>query len=232
MNPMRILMISALIAALAALTVGLLSPITKAQNISNALVLDNLSSSKVGKFPHRWRTWPMQRKEASKIYVVAEENGNRFIKAYDEYDLSHQIFYNFNWDIEKRPVLSWKWRATALPAGAAESDDTTNDSACGVYVVFGRYKGHAIKYAWSTTLSPGSVVTRRKGSLKIKILDSGNAQLNRWVMRKINVSKDFEALFGKQLDKNPSGIAILTDGNAVHKPAGCDYADFAISGNK
>ena len=195
------------------------------------LYLDSFKDSKIGNFPKKWRTWPTQRDEASRIYKVEEEGGRRFIRAYDEWDESKQIFFNFNWKIEKRPMLSWRWRATKLPADGAESNDATNDSACGIYVVVGKWKGHAIKYVWSTKLAPGTVVSRREGKLKIKVLDSGPSKVGSWVSHKVDVLKDYKELFGNELDKNPSGIGLLTDGNAVHKPAGCDYASFAISGN-
>ncbi|MFH1829557.1 MAG: DUF3047 domain-containing protein [Pseudomonadota bacterium] len=214
-----------------ALAAVLFSATSLAQSDYGRLYLDNFSSSKTGNFPRKWRTWPLQRDEASKVYKVAEENGKRFIKAYDAWDESQQIFFNFNWEIEKRPMLSWNWRATTLPAGAAESNDNTNDSACGVYAVIGQYRGKAIKYVWSTTLAPGTVVTRRDGKLKIKVLDSGSSKVGSWVAHKVNVLKDYQDLFGEPLDKNPSGIGLLTDGNAVHKPAGCDYKNFAISGS-
>lgn len=195
----------------------------------SSVLLDDFSSSKVGNFPRRWRTWPFQRGKAAAVYRVAKENGEKFIRAYDDHDASQQIFLNFDWPIGRRPMLSWKWRATTLPDGANESNDATNDSACGVYVVVGKYQGHAIKYVWSTTLEPGKVVTRRDGKLKIKVLDSGPSQKGRWLAHKVDVSSDYEALFGAKLDKQPSGIAILTDGNAVHKPAGCDYTGFTVS---
>ena len=191
--------------------------------------LNTLETSKVGRFPRRWRTWPFQRKKAAKVYRVAEENGLRFIKAYDDHDASQQIFLNFHWPIEKRPIVSWSWRATTLPQGANESNDATNDSACGMYVLIGRYKGHAIKYVWSTSLPPGTVVTRRGGKLKIKVLDSGYDKMGQWINHSVDVLSDYQALFGRPLKKNPSGIGILTDGNAVHKPAGCDYTDFIVS---
>jgi len=202
-----------------------------AQTSYGRLALDNLSDSKVGSFPRKWRTWPFQRDDAEKVYKVAEEGGKRFIRAHDEQDLSEQIFLNFNWEIDKRPMLSWSWRATKLPKGGMESSGATNDSACGLYVVIGRYKGHAIKYVWSTKLPAGKVVTRRDGKLKIKVLDSGSAKVGSWVSHKVDVVKDYEELFGKKLDKNPSGIGLLTDGNALHVPSGCDYRGFAISGD-
>lgn len=193
------------------------------------LILDDFSGTKVGNFPKRWRTWPFQREKAARVFSVGEESGQKFIKAYDSEDISQEISLNFDWEIDRYPVLAWSWRPTKLPEGADESNDDTNDSACGVYVVVGKYRGHAIKYVWSTGLSTGRVVTRRDGNLKIKVLDSGPSGVGRWASHGVNVPADYEALFGRKLAKNPAGIAILTDGNAVHKPAGCDYKDFSIS---
>lgn len=192
--------------------------------------LGALSAAKTGAFPKGWRTWPLQGDKAKEVYTVADEGGTKFIRAVDDHDVSQQIFWRFNWEVKEKPMLSWRWRATELPAGARENDDNLNDSACGVYVIVGQYQGNAIKYAWSSALAPGTVVTRRDGKLKIKILDSGAGRKGSWVKHQVDVLADYQALFGEVLDKNPSGIALLTDGNAVHKPAGCDYTDFAISG--
>lgn len=192
--------------------------------------LDTLASSKVSNFPKSWRPWPLQRDKAESVYRVEEEGGTRFIKAYDDHDASAQIFYKFSWPVGDKPMLSWRWRATTLPEGARESDDNANDSACAVYVIIGQYQGHAIKYVWSSSLAPGTSLTRHGGKLKIRVLDSGAGKKGSWVKHAVDVPADYEALFGQKLDKDPSGIAILTDGNAVHKPAGCDYADFAIEG--
>lgn len=194
--------------------------------------LGSFSTAQVGNFPKGWRTWPLQGDKAAAVYSVAEEGGVKYIKAYDDHDASQQIFYRFNWPIEDKPVLSWRWRATFVPQGARESDDNTNDSACSVYAVIGQYQGNAIKYVWSSQLAPGTVVTRHGGKLKIKVLDSGVAKKGTWISHSVDVVSDYEALFGQKLNRKPSGIAILTDGNAVHKPAGCDYTDFAISDRK
>ena len=192
-------------------------------------VIDDFESYKIGRMPASWRTWPFQRGKAGQIYMVTQEKGNRFVRANDEWDLSTQMFLNFHWDVDDDPLLSWRWRANKLPTNAKESDDTKNDSACGLYVTIGKFEGHAIKYVWSTTLTPGQTVTRKEGKLKIVVLDSGKKHVGEWGEHTINVKKDYEKLFGEPLKKNPSGIAILTDGNATHSPAACDYDDFSIS---
>ncbi|MBT3182105.1 MAG: DUF3047 domain-containing protein [Deltaproteobacteria bacterium] len=193
--------------------------------------LYNFSKQKVGNYPKGWRSWPFQGSKVRKIYHVKEENGQKFINAFDDQDISQQIFLNFIWPIKEKPMLSWSWRATTLPEGGNESNDQMNDSACGLYIVVGKYSGHAMKYIWSTTLAPGTIVTRKEGKLKMKVLDTGPDKKGTWVHHKVDIRKDYKELFGKDLNKNPSGIALLTDGNAVHKPAGCDYKEFAISEN-
>ncbi|MBN1282978.1 MAG: DUF3047 domain-containing protein [Proteobacteria bacterium] len=224
---MRISVISALAVAATLMAASVMLVGGTAVGGAGSLALDDLSTSKTGSFPRRWRTWPMQRGDAAKVYRVVDEDGRKFIRAHDEWDLSEQIFLNFDWNVKARPRLSWQWRATRLPAGGDESRDAANDSACALYVVVGRYKGHAIKYVWSTTLPAGRVVSRRDGKLKVKVLDSGGAGV--WRSHTVDVLKDYRDLFGSDLEKNPSGIGILTDGNATHSPSACDYADFAIS---
>lgn len=194
-----------------------------------SLVIDDFSGYQAGKFPSKWRTWPFQRGKATEVYQVAQENGKKILKARDDKGLSPEIMRYFNWDVERYPYLSWRWKARTLPTGAQESDDNKNDSACGIYVIVGGYTGNAVKYAWSSQLPAGQVVTRREGKLKIKIADSGSANLNSWRKHTVNVPADYKELFGDELKKKPSGIGILTDSNATSTDAACDYADFMIS---
>jgi len=194
-----------------------------------SLVIDNFAGYQAGKFPSKWRTWPFQRGKATEVYQVAQENGQKILRARDSNGLSPEIMRYFNWDIQKYPYLSWRWKAKTLPTGAQENDDNKNDSACGIYVIVGGYTGNAVKYVWSSQLPAGQIVTRREGKLKIKITDSGAAKLNTWRKNSVNVPADYKELFGSELKKNPSGIGVLTDSNATGTDAACDYADFIIS---
>jgi hypothetical protein len=198
--------------------------------VQSSLDVSGLESARAGRFPSVWRTWPFQRGKAIQVYSVQQEGDLKFIRAKDSSDISVQILRNFNWNIKNYPYLSWKWRAGQLPVGAQENNDDKNDSACGVYVTIGTGPGaRAMKYVWSTGLAVGDVVTRRDGKLKIKVADSGSAKLNQWRNHTVNVPQDYKALFGEDLGRNPSGIALLTDGNATHTAAACDYAQFTIS---
>lgn len=184
---------------------------------------------KVDEFPTVFKTWPLQRGDAKQVYKVQEENGEKYLAAFDDKDLSKQIFREFNWNLKAFPYLRWKWRARTLPKGAAENNGATNDSACGVYVLFGKTTGTALKFTWSTTLPVGTIFEKKPGEMVMKILDSGPKCLNQWHSHSINILKIYEELLKKPVKRDPTGIAILTDGNATHSPAACDYTDFEIS---
>lgn len=191
--------------------------------------VENFQQYADGKFPKWWKTWPFQRGDAQKVYQVKVEGEKHYLAAYDDKDYSTQIMKPFIWNIKEFPYLNWRWRPKVLPQGATEAQDNKNDSACGIYVVFGRYSGIATKYVWSTSLPKGTVVSRRGGDLRIESMGSGQSGMNRWHSYSVSVPHSAEKLFGKPIKRKPSGIGILTDGNATHTAAACDYADFVIS---
>lgn len=199
------------------------------QNSADELIVDDFGkNAKTGEFPAWWKTYPFQKGKAKQVYKIQEENGERFIRAHDDRDISIPIFKDFHWPIENYPILKWQWRATALPQGAREDNRATNDSACAVYVAFGKTSGVALKYVWSSTLPVGHVWEKDPGKFYIIVLASGPKGLNRWESKAVDVTADFKKYFKKDPSKNPSGIGLMTDGNATHSPSACDYKGFVI----
>lgn len=192
------------------------------------LVTDDFQQYPQGKFPSSWRTWPFQRGRATDVYTVRAEGENRFLAADDSADISVQILRNFYWKIDSYPKLSWRWRARTLPLGANETNPAVNDSACGVYVVISKTRQEMLKYTWSTTAPIGAVYEKRPGKAYIIVAETGGKKAGQWQSHTVNVVEDYKKYFGRELDKDPAGIAILTDGNATHTPSACDYDDFAI----
>jgi len=206
-------------------------PTVLAEDAAPELAVDGVDQkSDLGGFPPGWKTYPFQKGKAKSVYHVQEEGGRRYIQARDEKDVSVLIFKDFDWDLNTHPVLKWRWRPVKLPQGAQEDSRATNDSACGVYVAFGKTSGVALKYVWSSTLPVGHVWEKERGKFYIIVLSSGESGLNSWQSKEVNVVEDFKKYFNKDLKKNPSGIGLMTDGNATHSPAACDYSDFTIKG--
>ncbi len=200
---------------------------------SSEVVVDDFSKVKsIGDFPIRWKTYPFQSGKVKQVYKIAEEKGVRYIHAVDEQDISLPIYKDISWSLKEYPVVKWRWRGLDLPVGAREDSRATNDSACGVYVIFGSMSnGSVLKYVWSSTLPVGHVWEKEPGKFYVTVLASGSKSLNKWQSMTANVYEDYKKYFKKEPTKNPSGIGILTDGNAMHSKAACDYGDFSLSTN-
>lgn len=192
-------------------------------------IVEDFSQYEPEKFPKSFRSFPFQRDKAEQVYIVKEEGGNKFLHALDDKALSVQTLKRFFWEVRRWPNFSWKWRAVTLPKGGEETNGAPNDSACGIYVVFGGYTGNAIKYVWSTTLPAGTVVEKKPGKFYILVMDSGAGQVGSWQTKSVNVLDDYKRLFKADPTQQPAGFGILTDGNATNTPAACDYDDFKIS---
>ena len=192
-------------------------------------IIEDFEKYDLNSFPTSFKTWPFQRGKAKQVYTIKKEGENQFLFALDSENISQQIFRDFDWKIETYPYLKWRWRARALPEGAKESDPQKNDSACAVYILFGRTSGKALKFTWSTTLPEGTIYEKKQGEIVMKILDSGKKHLNRWRSHSIDLPHFYKALLKEEMKRTPTGFGILTDGNAVQKPSACDYDDFEIS---
>jgi DUF3047 family protein len=192
-------------------------------------MVEDFENLKVGGFPAGFITYPSQRTLAPKVYSVSAEPGNNFLRAVAKDDISVQIFKPFDWKIDRSPHFSWRWRAKTLPQGASEEDQATNDSSCGIYVVFGRWKTKTLKYVWSTTLSVGTLIEKDPGKFYTIVMESGSKNVGSWRTFETNVLEDYRRAYHSNPEKQPAGFGILTDGNAMHSLSACDYDDFRIS---
>lgn len=190
--------------------------------IGEAKNIDEFSNSAPEGFPKGWRTRPGQGSGARQVYKIKDEGGNKYLAADDPSDVSIQIFKMTHWDLSNYPLLQWKWRARKLPVDANETIPARNDSACGVYVSFGMVRGKALKYVWSTS-APVGTFYKKNDDMYIIVKRSGGGSLGGWVSETANVLEDAKKAFGSVPDRTLSGVGILTDGNATHTPASCDY---------
>lgn len=201
--------------ALITAAVMLFPPLT----MSETKWIEGFSSGVSGEFPKGWRTRPGQGSAAEQEYKVQDEGGNKYLAADDPSGLSTQIFKMASWNLDNYPLLKWKWRARKLPAGANEGSPSQNDSACGIYVSFGMVRGYALKYVWSSSLPVGTTV-KKDDKMYIIVKRSGGGG---WANESANIVADATKAWGKVPDRTLSGVGILTDSNATHSAASCDY---------
>lgn len=227
MNKSSILLITLILASSTLRAGPYIANQTKAERL-----IEDFSDSSVNDFPKDFRTYPFQHGKAEHVYHVKQEGNNKYLNGTDTEDISVQTFKRFYWEPSKHPQFSWKWRAQTLPKGANENDYRTNDSACGIYVVFGGYTGNILKYVWSTSAPANSIIPKEPGKFYIIVLQSGKKNVGTWQAESVNVVEDYKKVFKEDPSRLPSGFGLLTDGNAVHAPASCDYDDFKIAASK
>jgi hypothetical protein len=189
--------------------------------------LDSFDAYQPNSFPAHWVVRGDEA-TAKAVYSIAEEDGNRFLRAYaDKQDV--QIGISRAFEPEQFPALQWRWRVKQLPTGADERTEKTNDSAAAVYVVFdSTVMPRAIKYVWSSSLPVG---TRIKSPVywrsRVVVLQSGAARVGEWQQEVINYYQDYKDFFGEEPGK-VIGIAVLTDSDATKSVAEAHYDDFSL----
>ena len=208
----------------------------------NDIVIDNFENSY--NISDSWLTRKASKEELLKIYSIVSEKDNNYLHAVSK-KTSIQIAKKVKWKLDSYPILTWRWRVLQLPKGANENMKSKNDSAAGIYVIFKRtdipflswkYQPiNVIKYVWSSSLSKGKIIKKKKekfGSIiyegRFLILETGEELLGKWVTEKRNVLQDYKDLFGEFPKYDPILIGILTDSNNTKSSAISDYDDMII----
>lgn len=189
--------------------------------------VDGFSQATVGEFPNGWKTYPLQMGKAKRVYRIAQEGEENFLRAVDVEFLSVTAFRSFPWDVDKYPYLKFRWRAQSLPEKTAGEWREVDDHACGVFVGFGF--ASALKYVWSSNFPAGSFWAKKPGKFVIVAREFGPARAGRWQEVTVDVKGDFEKYFGKPFSGKPSGLAVLSDGEGSRQRVACDYAAFRVS---
>jgi len=207
--------------ALLALLVLLLAPAARAED---CIVIDDFAKAKVGEFPPDWKV----RKETGKsVYSVREEANLRFLHATSQ-RVASQAAKQFEWDVNRYPVLAWSWRPMGFPEGADEKDGK-NDSVLSVYfmVPYSSIRGpKAVKYIWSERVPVGTRLESNGGLTQVRVLESGTTKRGEWVEERVKVRDDWLAYFEEKETPKPAGIAVLTDSDDTGSSAQGDYAKF------
>lgn len=135
-----------------------------------------------------------------------------------------------------RARLRWRWRALTLPKGGNECVRGKADSAGLLYAAWRRgLKWYVLKFVWSSTVPKGTRCAHQENPFKAEetvVLESGPAQLNRWIEEEVDLDAEFRRAFagGNPKAEVPplKGLALLTDGDQTHSQSAADWADFAL----
>ena len=180
-----------------------------------------------GAVPTKWRIlqrnsqesiplpFPLERDDDYSEVVTVE--GEQMLRIYTR-DETEQIGRingedGFNWDITIHPILSWRWRADALPEGARETSRSLNDTGAAIYVVFDckdwLRRPCTLKYTYSSTLDVGT--TASYGKLRAIVVSTANEGLGQWITVTRNIRDDFREEFGTEAHARPLFIMVWGD---------------------
>ncbi len=205
-------------------------------------VLENFEAEVEGRLPAAWRFFSRSKRRfeapdrlmnASGRFVVMQEDGNRFLRAYTSGSARRISLPGeaFDWDLSSLPRLQWMWRAHRLPEGARE--DRVNDSGAAVYVSFAKTdwlgRPRSIKYVYSTGLPPESVVST--GNVKIVVVSSGLDETGEWVQVARNVAEDYRKIFGSEPPNAPMTITLWSDSDNTGSVAEVDFDNIMLAGS-
>jgi hypothetical protein len=96
------------------------------------------------------------------------------------------------------PYLTWEWKADKLPSRGDVRRRDRNDQGLQVLVAFEDRK--VISYIWDSAAPGGTVTDESVGwpfalAIKVMVVKSGEADLNRWVIERRNIYEDYERMF-------------------------------------
>ena len=115
----------------------------------------------------------------------------------DSSNSSFSIQRGVDLDLEKYPLVTWRWRADTLPPRGDFRSSKTDDQAAQMVIAFGRR--YAIDYIWDTN-APVDAVGEFSVPLivtaKIVVLANKASKLQEWTEVTRNLREDYRRLFG------------------------------------
>jgi hypothetical protein len=99
------------------------------------------------------------------------------------------------------PYLVWTWRADKLPSRGDARQRNRSDQGLQVLIAFDDRK--VISYIWDSSAPEGTVIDESIGwpfalAIKVIVVKSGEADVNRWIIERRNIYQDYEKLFHKK----------------------------------
>lgn len=145
------------------------------------------------------RGWKLKEKRGDAEFKVIKEDSENVI-----YLKSNSASFSFEKPIDidpkKYPYVVWKWKVLRLPEAGDVRAKKKNDQAAQLLVLFDGKR--SISYVWDTGAPEGTVMDESIGwpvNIKIKVLvvKSGGADLNKWISFERNILEDYRRLYNE-----------------------------------
>jgi Protein of unknown function (DUF3047) len=200
--------------------------------------------------PGAWRPWTFSAHKRPTQYDLVDYAGRTVIAAQAETAASGLI-HPVRFDPSKYPYLTWRWKATALIAGANNSRGSTEDSPVRIMVafdgdmsklkpmdqlVFRKFRMltksdlpfATLMYIWENRTPAGSIIANpHTARIKMIVTESGNDKVGQWHEQTVNLVEDFRRAFGEE-PPPVIWVGVMTDTDNTGEKTRAYYGDIQV----
>jgi hypothetical protein len=195
--------------------------------------------------PYRHYTFPGQSRHTQ--YALVEDEGRTVLRATAQGSASG-IIRELRVEPRSHPVLAWRWKALRILERSDLSSRSGDDFPARLYVTFELdperlsageriqlqlarliygpdVPAAALCYVWDSRAAPGTfAASAYTDRVRLVVVDSGAANLGRWVRHERNVIEDFARAFGGA-PPAVNGVIVSTDTDNTGEAAESFYGD-------
>lgn len=197
--------------------------------------------------PADYRSYAFEGQARRTEYALVREEGRTVLRARAE-DSTAGIIRDVRVDPAARPILAWRWKATALPEKGDLRTKAGDDYGARLYVTFdlplaelsfGAALGvrmarlfygsdvpaAALCYVWATRAAEGTIAPNAyTDRVRMVVVESGTARLGQWRSYERDVAADYRRAFGTE-PPAVNGVIVSTDTDNTDGRAEAFYGD-------
>ena len=204
----------------------LLSTAIRSEEMSEKLMIGHFSSVSL-------EHWEAKEFKGQTHYRLTDLGGIQVLKA-DSADSASGLFIKQRIDLQKTPIMHWRWRIENRLDTINEQAKSGDDYAARVYVVINGglafWRTKAINYVWASASAKGKVWPNAYAgdhAMMIALRSSGD-QIGAWYTEQRNILADLKQQLGEDIDYIDA-VAIMTDTDNTHGKVTAYYGDIYFS---
>jgi len=233
---------------LGSLILILLIPVPLHAKTADRLEVGKFSSADINKgLPDGWKPLTFKKIKTHTDYRLVMDKGIVVVKASSSASASGLV-RKIQIDPALYPIITWRWKVANIYKKSDVTQKEGDDYPARLYITFeydstrhslleravykttrvffGEYPPTgAVNYIWASKAAIGAIVPNPfTDRARMIVLQSGAAQLNKWINEERNIYKDYKKAFGSE-PPMISGVALMTDSDNTGESATAFYGD-------
>jgi hypothetical protein len=201
-------------------------------------------------FPENWKPLTFPKIKRHTAYTLIRDGDVVIVKAVSEAS-SSGLTRDITIDPKAYPIVQWRWKIGNLLKTSDVTRKEGDDYPARLYITFAYDSGRvsvfekakyeaarllygqypplgALNYIWDSKAAKGAVVPNPYTDRAMMIVvESGAADVNRWITEERNVYEDYKSAFGVE-PPLISGVAIMSDTDNTGESATAFYGDIVF----